>query len=133
MTALRRGYRAMNQTISNADGTTHTLLIGEFGLQRRESSSLPFPFPGGDGESAGMWAVSYPYHSTASVFGQFNADQISVLDIPSYESFRGPHAAAVQFVLSDGSVRFLTESVDAVILQRLAARNDGEVIDKDPW
>ncbi|TWT49622.1 PEP-CTERM motif protein [Rubripirellula amarantea] len=119
--------------ISNADGTTNTLLAGEFGVQVRETSSLPFPYPGSGGESAGKWALSYPYHSTASTFGKFNATEISLFDIPSYESFRGPHISGVQFVLSDGGVRFLTESVDAVILQRLTARNDGEVIDKEPW
>jgi prepilin-type N-terminal cleavage/methylation domain-containing protein len=121
------------EDISSADGTSHTLLAGEYGLQLRETSSLPFPYPGGDGHSAGKWAVSYPYHSTASVFGTFNANKISLFDIPSYESFRGPHWGGVKFVLSDGSVRMLTEFVDALILQRLAARNDGEVIDKDPW
>lgn len=119
--------------ISNADGTTNTLLVGEFGVQVRETSSLPFPYPGSGGESAGKWANSYPYHSTASTFGKFNAKEISLFDIPSYESFRGPHAAGVQFLLSDGSVRFLTESVDAVTLHRLTARNDGEVIDQEPW
>ncbi|QDV44623.1 hypothetical protein Enr13x_44910 [Stieleria neptunia] len=119
--------------ISNADGTSNTLLAGEFGVQVRETSSLPFPYPGSGGQSAGKWAVSYPYHSSATTFGVFNANEISLFDIPSYESFRGPHAAGVQFLLSDGSVRFLTESVDAVTLHRLTSRNDGEVIDKAPW
>ncbi|QDV82073.1 DUF1559 domain-containing protein [Planctomycetes bacterium TBK1r] len=119
--------------ISNADGTSNTLLAGEFGVQVRETSSLPFPYPGSGGQSAGKWAISYPYHSSASTFGSFNANQISLFDIPSYESFRGPHAAGVQFVLSDGSVRYLTESVDAVTLHRLTNRNDGEVVDRAPW
>jgi prepilin-type N-terminal cleavage/methylation domain-containing protein len=119
--------------ISVADGTTNTLLVGEFGVQMRETSSLPFPFPGAGGQSAGQWAVSYPYFSTASVFGRFNAREISIFDIPSYESFRGPHVGGVLFALSDGSVRFLTESVDAFVLQRLAARNDGETIAEEPW
>ena len=119
--------------ISNADGTSHTLLAGEFGVQFRDASTLPFPYPGGSGESAGKWAVSYPYHSTASVFGKFNAQKISLFDIPSYESFRGPHSGGVQFVLSDGSVRMLNESVDAKLVQQLAARNDHETFSKDPW
>ena len=119
--------------ISAADGTSSTLLAGEFGVQVRESASLPFPYPGAEGESAGQWAVSYPYSSTASVFGTFNANEISVLDVPSFESFRSPHVSGVQFAISDGSVRFLTESVDAYVLRQLAARNDGEVIQKDPW
>lgn len=119
--------------LSSADGASNTLMAGEFGVQLRETTSLPFPFPGGGGVSAGKWAHSYPYHSTASVFGTFNAKSISIFDIPSYESFRGPHVSGVQFVLSDGSVRFLTETIDAVTLGRLAARNDGEIIDVEAW
>lgn len=118
--------------ISNADGTSATLLAGEYGVQFRDVSLLPFPYPGSSGESSGRWSVSYPYSSTASVFGTFNARRISLFDIPSYESFRGPHIGGVQFVLCDGSVRFLTDSVDASLLQNLAARNDGHVLSSDP-
>jgi len=118
--------------IAGADGTTYTLLAGEYGVQDKDTSSIPFPLPN-SGPNAGQWAVSYPYHSTASVFGQFNVSRISIFDIPSYESFRGPHPAGVQFVFADGSVRSLNDSVDAVLLQRLAARNDGEVIEGEPW
>ncbi|OYP33999.1 DUF1559 domain-containing protein [Rhodopirellula sp. MGV] len=119
--------------ISAFDGASSTLLAGEFGKQFQETSSLPFPYPGGAGDSFGQWAVSYPYHSSASVFGTFNATEISILDIPSYESFRSQHPGGVQMVLVDGSVRFLTESVNATVLSYLAARNDGEVIREDPW
>ncbi|MEO1617203.1 MAG: DUF1559 domain-containing protein [Planctomycetota bacterium] len=119
--------------ITNADGTSHTLFAGEYGPQIRDTSSLPFPFPGSGGEAAGRWSVSYPYNSTASVFGTFNAKRISLFDINSYESFRGPHASGVQMLLADGSVRFLTDSVDAVSLRRLGARNDGEIMESDPW
>jgi len=119
--------------ISNSDGTSNTLLAGEFGLQEKDASSLPFPFPGGGGPSTGQWAVSYPYNSTASVHGTFNATKIPLFDIPSYESFRSQHQSGVNFVLSDGSVRFLTQFVDSVILDRLANRMDREVIDESPW
>lgn len=121
------------EDISSADGTSHTLLAGEYGVQLREVSSLPFPYPGSGGESNGKWAQSYPYHSTASVFGTFNADKISLFDINSYESFRGPHWGGVQFVLCDGSVRLINESVDAAVLHRLANRKDGEVIEQEEW
>jgi len=118
--------------IAAADGTSNTLLAGEFGVQEKDTSSLPFPFPS-SGPNVGQWAVSYPYHSTASVFGSFNANRISLFDIPSYESFRGPHSGGVQFVWADGSVRFLTQSIDAVTLKRLAARNDGETVEVTSW
>jgi len=116
------------QDILVADGTTNTLLAGEFGVQHKDSSNLPFPFPS-TGPNVGEWAVSYPYNSAASVFGTFNANRIPVFDIPSYETFRGPHPGGVQFVLTDGSVRMVAETIDATVLDNLAARNDGNVID----
>lgn len=121
------------EDISNADGTSNTLLAGEYGIQLREVSSLPFPYPGTGGEANGKWAQSYPYNSTASVFGTFNAKTISLFDTNSYESFRGPHWGGVQFALSDGSVRLINESVDAAVLHRLANRKDGEVIEQEDW
>lgn len=118
--------------ITNLDGTAHTLLAGEYGVQEKDTSGLPFPYPN-NGPNAGKWAVSYPYHSAASVNGTFNASRISLFDIPSYESFRGPHPGGVQFVMVDGSVRMLTESIDAAVLDRLSARNDGETIEDGQW
>jgi prepilin-type N-terminal cleavage/methylation domain-containing protein/prepilin-type processing-associated H-X9-DG protein len=118
--------------VAAADGSSHTLLAGEYGVQYKDTSSLPFPFPN-NGPNVGEWALSYPYHSTATVLGRFNADRIDIFDIPSYESFRGPHNGGVQFVLVDGSVQFLTDSVDAVLLRKLAARNDGRTMAELPW
>lgn len=119
--------------IAIADGTTNTLLVGEYGIQFRDTSSLPFPFPNSSGLNAAQWALAYPYFSAGSTAGTFNARRISLFDIPSYDSFRGPHVGGVEFLLTDGSVQFLTDSVDAVILDQLSARNDGEVIASNPF
>ncbi len=120
--------------ISNADGSSMTFLAGEFGVQRR-SVNVPASahFAGGAGVAAGRWAQSYPYNSTATVFGRFDADDIDLFDFPSWESFRGPHAGGVLFVMCDGSVRTVTESIDAFVLDRLANRRDGERIDEASW
>lgn len=119
--------------ISNADGASSTIMAGEFGNQVRDASLLPFSFPGAGGEATGRWANAYPYHSTASVLGTFNAKRISPFEVLSFESFRSAHPGGVQVVLVDGSVRLLTESIDATVLGRLAARNDGEVISERSW
>lgn len=116
--------------ISRFDGTSSTLLAGEFGIQVRKATGS-ISFPGSAGPTAAKWAVSYPYFSAASTFGTFNARQIDLFDIPSYESFRGPHAGVVLFVMCDGSVRNVQEAVDATSLDRLAARADGEVTSRD--
>lgn len=121
------------EDISTADGTSNTLLAGEFGSQVQDESLAPFPWPGSGGESFGRWTISYPYNSTATVLGRFNAKRVSPFDIASFESFRGPHTGGVQMVLCDGAVRLLTDSVDAVILRQLAARNDRTVIEEQPW
>ena len=118
--------------ISAADGTSNTLLAGEFGVQEKDTSHLPFSFPN-NGPNLGRWALSYPYNSTASVFGTFNASRIPIFDIPSYDSFRGPHLGGVQFVFVDGSVHLVTESIDARVLNQLAARNDRTTIDAGSW
>ncbi|TWU66739.1 Type II secretion system protein G precursor [Crateriforma conspicua] len=119
--------------ISGLDGTSNTLLMGEFGLQERDDSDLPFPYPGGGGSSAAQWAVSYPYSSTGTVRGIFNGTKVPIFDFHSWECFRSQHPGGVHFALSDGSVRFLSEFVDSVALDRLANRRDGEVIEPSPW
>lgn len=113
--------------VSVLDGASHTFLAGEFGIQIRSQHS-GFPFPGATGPTAARWAVSYPYFSTASTFGTFNAREINIFDIPSYESFRGPHSGGVLFVMCDGSVRSLAENTDAAVVDLFAARDDGAVI-----
>ena len=119
--------------ISNRDGTTHTLLLGEFGPQMRRVSTLPFPWPGSDGINAGAWTATYPYNNTATTAGTFNARDISIFDIPSYESFRGDHPGGVQMALADGGVQFVTESVDPETLNQLSDRRDGRVVESNPW
>ena len=127
-----RGGKATPPTsieeISNRDGTTATLLAGElgFGLQ------VPSGFgSGADGFT--QWANSYPYHSSGSMAGRFNAtDQAASYDFRTWETFRGPHAAGVQFVLCDGSVHLVSESIDAVVLDQIANRSDMETPEL-PW
>ena len=45
-------------------------------------------------------------------------------------AFGSHHAGgSTGFVLADGSVRMLATDLDGIVLNRLAARNDGEVVD----
>jgi prepilin-type N-terminal cleavage/methylation domain-containing protein len=137
MLGLPAGQAEMGKTtideVSQLDGTSNTFLAGEFGIQVRESTSPSFTFPGVTGPTAARWAQSYPYFSAASTFGRFNARRIDMFDIPSYESFRGPHAGGVLFVMADGSVRAIPDNTDSITVDQLAARNDGTVIDASIW
>jgi len=113
--------------ISNADGTSVTLMAGELGF------GLPIPptFPAADGFT--KWALAYPYHSTGSTAGRLNArDKAAAGDFRTWETFRGPHQGGVQFVLCDGSVQMITGTIDEELLDHLADRNDGHTLDL-PW
>ena len=44
------------------------------------------------------------------------------------QGFKSVHAGGAHFLMSDGSTRFLTESIDYVTYQRLGDRRDGNVI-----
>lgn len=113
------------------DGLSNTIFAGEFGLQEKEGSgATTFTSVA---PSTGQWAVTYPYFSTASTRGVFNGTRVDGLDFFSWEAFRSQHPGGAHLVLCDGSVRFLNESVDAVVLNRLSQRNDREIIDPSPW
>jgi prepilin-type N-terminal cleavage/methylation domain-containing protein len=57
------------------------------------------------------------------------ASQEYVLNGTNPNAFSSHHPGAVGFVLADGSVQFIATHVEGVILNRLAARNDRQVID----
>lgn len=43
-------------------------------------------------------------------------------------AFGSQHTGGAQFALTDGSARFISESVDSVVLRSLATRAGGEVV-----
>jgi hypothetical protein len=46
----------------------------------------------------------------------------------SVGGFGSQHTGGAQFALGDGSIRFLNENIDRQLLQKLAHRNDGELV-----
>jgi hypothetical protein len=52
---------------------------------------------------------------------------------PHADHCRSRHAAGAQFVLGDGSVKFINEQIGFVIFQALAARSGGEVLSADQY
>ena len=47
---------------------------------------------------------------------------------PALNAFGSLHSGGVNFAFGDGSVRFLTSSIDLVTLQALSTRAKGEVV-----
>jgi prepilin-type N-terminal cleavage/methylation domain-containing protein len=114
-----RGYTTL-QTLT--DGTSNTLMFGEkhvatgrYGEERTGDHS----FYNGIG-----------YNSAQRVAGPSFPLARSLTETSSgyQDKFGGPHTGIVMFALCDGSVRPLRPSIDSINLQRLAMRNDGQVI-----
>jgi len=98
---------------SITDGTSNTLAVGE-----RAYNSNPWNGAVWVGRSTGyanhLWVL------------WDNADHR--LKGTYQWAFSSLHPGGVQFVLADGSVRFLSETIDGTTLRRLAQRNDGQVL-----
>ena len=116
------------------DGTTHTLLIGE------TAYNLPdYLFSGRSPDCGGQrrysftyWAVPYVGATgctTAYGFNPKDEPGDGVFDPNWTRTFRSEHDAGVNFALADGSVQLVSSFVDADLLDALATRNGGEVVD----
>jgi prepilin-type N-terminal cleavage/methylation domain-containing protein len=112
---------------SVSDGTSNTLLAGEtdYGLLNYFWSSGPCQ--GQLRYGAGVWGIGHPGMSMATTLGVFNSDRL-VNGFDEYETFRSDHVHGVQFVLVDGSVRFVSDVIDDRLLDALATRAGNDIV-----
>jgi prepilin-type N-terminal cleavage/methylation domain-containing protein len=110
------GARGKKYTLVGiSDGTSNTFLIGE---------SLP---------SISLWTGCWCYANnasgTAAIFPnskQTNGLPFGTGDWPNQYSYHSKHSGGVQFALGDGSVRFVSESIDMVTYRSMGTRNGSE-------
>ena len=134
------GLFSANSSISFkdvTDGSSNTVLVGErcwsmaqFGTDSFKNSSQPH----GTHVFGGAADISNTYYGMADVLGCGE----SYINGPSYprNSFNSLHVGGAQFVMMDGSVRFINSSIDhnkstAAIdstYERLLGRDDGQPI-----
>ncbi|TWU24391.1 putative major pilin subunit [Novipirellula galeiformis] len=112
------------------DGTSNTILLGESSSSRGWTSTNKRGFGG-----IQPWTWGYYYYTTPPT-------KRLMLDSKNVQfpiNFRGTffynstpytseHPGGVQSLLCDGSVRFITDSIDMNLFKSLATRNGGEVI-----
>jgi prepilin-type N-terminal cleavage/methylation domain-containing protein len=117
-------------TISNRDGTSNTLMVGELDYGLRDFVFLTCleklnQVRGG----TTIWGTGYPGYSLASTFGVYNSDH-TVIRGTNYEwaTFRSDHRGGCNFVMVDCSVHFIDETIDATVLDALATRDGEEVV-----
>jgi prepilin-type N-terminal cleavage/methylation domain-containing protein len=127
ITADRGGMFFANSRVRLADvtdGLSNTFAIGETSLNERRNWW------------GGIWAGC----ARVGSFGPYQGDLVWVsgvywsidqanlrLNGPDPWAFCSPHTGGVSFVFGDGGVRFVRDSADPALVERLAVRNDGQV------
>ncbi len=125
------------------DGTSNTFLIGE----RRSPGMVGGLYAGGDTNWCGanddidphaMWqgfAIHLGFCDQASKLNATMVNPPSVTNSAAYTAFSSQHTGGAHFLLADGSVRFISETIATgppatagSTYQNLASRNDGQVL-----
>ncbi len=102
------------------DGTSNTILCGEFNYQLEDYlwSNWTCPALAGQPRWGGhRWAPGYPGVSLGHTSGDFNTNTNA-----NRTTWRSDHTGGAQFLLADGSVHFVSESIHSRTLDALATR-----------
>lgn len=117
-----------------ADGTSNTLFLGEFNYQHpgykwsaASNSCSANPAIGAAGVTrwgSARWGGGYAGVAVGGTGGVYNGYSGNVTT--DRETWRSDHAGGGHFALADGSVRFVSSSINANTLDTLATRDGGE-------
>jgi prepilin-type N-terminal cleavage/methylation domain-containing protein/prepilin-type processing-associated H-X9-DG protein len=100
------------------DGTSNTLMVGEDLGKMNIHNGWPY-------SNTAVGTCSIPLNN-ALVAGQPGFNNPG--DWPNVYSFRSRHTAGANFGLADGSVRFVSQSIDLTTYRNLSTYNGGEVL-----
>ncbi|TWT34382.1 DUF1559 domain-containing protein [Blastopirellula retiformator] len=121
------------------DGTTNTVMIGEvpYGPNGSVNSSGDLiDYRGSvwigitaDGNStAGVRSNVATIQTLRGLNGSGSTSTLYKINGSNSYSFGSHHAGGAQFVLADASARFIASTVEPSLLNRISARNDGQVV-----
>jgi len=102
------------------DGSSNTIVVGECKLE-----------PGNTGKKACIWAGMRGLNAAvhiSDVMWWLNDEPAYAINGTASQAYSSQHPGGAQFLLSDGSARFIAETVEGRVLWRLAGRNDGEPV-----
>ena len=101
------------------DGTSNTFLIGE-NVVRFDHHSAAY-FADGDWATCGIPLNYFPPNLSEDDLKDPNLAQ-------GLRGFKSLHPGGSQFVMADGSVHFIQESIDSISYRALSTRDGGEVV-----
>jgi prepilin-type N-terminal cleavage/methylation domain-containing protein len=121
------GTKHISRIRDTTDGTSNTLAIGEK-YRRDVDSNLQVQITG---EYHGaQWVGVAPDLRISACVGQLGSTGSTfAVNGASINAFASKHAGGAQFLLTDGSVRFISENADQNTLSYLGTMNDGQVVD----
>ena len=100
-----------------SDGTSHTLLVGEERLSPDTAGKL-------DNTPTVHWME--PYSLGSSIWG-INGPNDPATVGAAHQGWGSYHTGGAHFAFADGSVQFLNDMIDMMVLSNLATRNGGEL------
>lgn len=107
------------------DGTTQTLLAGESAWNFPDYKFTSGPCNGQVRWGFTYWSSPYPLATAFTTRGPLNP-RLMQGDSTRLSNFRSDHAAVLNFLFCDGSVKVVGENIDHLLLDRLATRAGGE-------
>jgi prepilin-type N-terminal cleavage/methylation domain-containing protein/prepilin-type processing-associated H-X9-DG protein len=111
------------------DGTSQTILAGEMGFQLKDYTFTSGLYVGGLRGGNTQWAWGYASYSFGSTGVMMNRTVGTPADITArLGAFRSDHLGGGNFLLGDGSVRFLRDGMDVATYIAMGSRNGGEVL-----
>lgn len=129
-------YGLSNGAITNAtsprsrladilDGTANTFLAGESHWNLKDYTFTSGPCAGQVRGGFSYWSSPYPLATVFSTFGPFNPQRMNG-DSKRLYNFRSNHPQGVNMMNVDGSVHFVADNIDHLILDAYATRDGGE-------
>jgi prepilin-type N-terminal cleavage/methylation domain-containing protein/prepilin-type processing-associated H-X9-DG protein len=107
------------------DGTSNTLMVGESHWNFKDYTFTSGPCNGQVRGGFSYWSSPYPLATAFTTRGPFNPKQMAG-DSTRLSNFRSLHPGGVNMAYVDGSIHYLPETIDHLLLDALATRDGGE-------
>jgi len=110
------------------DGTSNTFMLGESHWNFKDYLWTSGPCSGQPRGGFTYWSSPYPLATVFSTLGPFNPQDMAG-DSKRLSNFRSHHVDGVNMGNVDGSIRFVSETIDHMILDAVATRDGGEFVE----